>query len=71
MTLLQVGQESEYDVTTQIQGLVLLEGRLVIYSQKNWHIYDMTGNRVGEGRNPQSNCIQATSIIDHFESLQV
>ena len=50
-------QISEYKIKTQIQGMVLLEGRLVIYSQKNWFIYDMNGSKVGEGRNPAANFI--------------
>ena len=65
-------EEKEEDIVgTQIQGLVLLEGRLVIYSQKIWCIYDMAGNKVGMEHNPAENCILSMKMmsLDTFSIL--
>ena len=57
-------EEKEEDIVgTQIQGLVLLEGRLVIYSQKAWFIFDMTGNKIGMEHNPADNCILSLKML--------
>ena len=64
----EVTQVEEYNIKTDIQGLALLEGRLVVYSNKKWNVYDMAGNKVDEGQNPEPMAILRMQMIsmDHF-----
>ena len=60
----QVGQDrSEYNVRTEIQGMVVLEGKLVVYSNKSWCVFDMAGTRLGEGANPAPNYILKLQML--------
>ena len=67
----EVTQVEEYNIKTDIQGLVLLEGRLVVYSNKKWIVYDMAGNKVEEGQNPEPMSILKMQMIsmEHFSII--
>ena len=59
-----MGQDrSEYNVRTEIQGMVVLEGKLVVYSNKSWCVFDMAGTRLGEGANPAPNYILKLQML--------
>ena len=59
----QVTQVAEYNVQTEIQGMKLLEGRLVVYSSKSWVIFDMAGNKVGEETSPSPGSILRLQML--------
>ena len=54
---------AEYSIRTDVQGLALLEGRMVVYSAKKWIVYDMAGNKVEEGQSPQTMPILKMNMI--------
>ena len=53
----------EYGIKTEIQGMVLLEGRLVIYSTRGWAVFDMSGTKLEEVRHPGPNCILKLQML--------
>ena len=51
------------DPTIAIQGMVLLEGSLVVYSPKEWRVYNMTGVLKDQGTNPGPNFILKMKML--------
>ena len=43
--------------------MVLLEGRLVIYSTRGWAVFDMAGTKLEEVRHPGPNCILKLQML--------
>ena len=62
----------EYSIKTEIQGLVLLEGRLVIYSTRGWAVYDMKGAKLEEAKHPGPNFILKLQMIslEHYSVIE-
>ena len=62
----------EYSIKTEIQGLVLLEGRLVIYSTRGWAVYDMNGAKLEEAKHPGPNCILKLQMLslEHYSVIE-
>ena len=55
--------EEVEDPTIAIQGMVLLEGSLVVYSPKEWRVYNMTGALKDQGVNPAPNFILRMKML--------
>ena len=62
----------EYGIKTEIQGMVLLEGRLVIYSTRGWAVFDMSGTKLEEARHPGPNCILKLQMLslEHYSIIE-
>ena len=62
----------EYGIKTEIQGMVLLEGRLVIYSTRGWAVFDMSGTKLEEVRHPGPNCILKLQMLslEHYSIIE-
>jgi hypothetical protein len=53
----------EDDPLLNIQGMVLLEGSLVVYSPREWRTYNMAGKLQDRGTNPADNYILNMKIL--------
>ena len=62
----------EYGIRTEIQGMVLLEGRLVIYSTRGWAVFDMSGTKLEEVKHPGPNCILKLQMLsmEHYSIIE-